>query len=347
MRIGKLRGGQYYVVTSSAVDNIIDIVSSQTCFNEDLNEWYSSIEFKFERLSYSKISCPHFDIPEVDGKAMYDMGELGKALYIIWSNRRNGGTMVIITDFYPNLNYFTRKDDYNITEWREHGNHTIYNYNKTKINMKKTIRLTESKLRRLIESTINELDWKTYMNAAKKNADEYSDYDFDDDEGRRKNLRTDSFVDAARKAYRDKYGSNTETDYDSYDLGYGRGHGKHNYETTYGEPYWEEYGDDDENGRWIQGRTRTEFTNDYDGEFGKDFPDVSTRYEEDDDDSLYGYDRNVSNYSDDEMPDEWNDVANYVSGKSKYVKGKGWTNESRRRMVNNLTESVIRRLRRR
>ncbi|MCR5065294.1 MAG: hypothetical protein K6A67_05930 [Bacteroidales bacterium] len=34
--------------------------------------------------------------------------------------------------------------------------------------MKKTIRLTESDIRRMVMEAMNELDWKTYANAAKK-----------------------------------------------------------------------------------------------------------------------------------------------------------------------------------
>lgn len=212
-------------------------------------------------------------------------------------------------------------------------------------NMKKTIKLNEHELNRLIKEAINELDWKTYMNAAKKNSDVYSDYTLGDEDGERKYDRTNQFVDAARNSYRKKYNSVPETSYDSYD-GHGRGHGEHNYEVSYGDDYFEPYDKDNpDDGRFIQPRTRTEFTNTYDSEYDMNFPEVNSYYDEDDDDSVFAWTRPVSHYTDDKMP-EWKDVSDYTSGKAKYVKGKGWTNETRRRFANAITESVIRRIRR-
>ncbi len=60
--------------------------------------------------------------------------------------------------------------------------------------MKKTIRLTESKLRRLIESTINEMNWKIYANASRKRG-EQANY-----------AAANSLSNAAAGAFNDQYG---------------------------------------------------------------------------------------------------------------------------------------------
>ena len=68
--------------------------------------------------------------------------------------------------------------------------------------MKQTIRLTESELRKMISESvkgaINELDWKTYMNAAKK---AYDSAENDDEED-----RAWKFADTAEKAFNRDYG---------------------------------------------------------------------------------------------------------------------------------------------
>lgn len=72
--------------------------------------------------------------------------------------------------------------------------------------MKRTIRLTESDLHRVIEESVRqcltELDWKTYMSAAEKDSERRhrpTDYD--------KRSRWKRFRDAAAKAFDEEYGN--------------------------------------------------------------------------------------------------------------------------------------------
>ena len=62
--------------------------------------------------------------------------------------------------------------------------------------MSKVIRLTESDLHNMIKEAINELDWRTYASAAKK-----------DNRG-----RSNKFSMAAQKAFKNKYNNGLDTD---------------------------------------------------------------------------------------------------------------------------------------
>ncbi len=182
--------------------------------------------------------------------------------------------------------------------------HTIYNKNKIKLgnNMKRRIRLTEGNLRRLVESALNELDWKTYANAGKKAYD------------RGQRDRSDRFYNKAIDAYNDK-------DYYDYD---GEGLPR-------------------ENGVSYMGPN---------GSYGPcdDVGGMAIHHRDDNDNTVttgdFGNGGNLEDWDWDDYP-EFDDMKKYYTGRSKYTKGKGWENESRRRMVNAITESVIRRLRRR
>ena len=70
--------------------------------------------------------------------------------------------------------------------------------------MKKTIRLTESDLHRVIKESVKqcltELDWKTYQNAAEKAYDRY----LDNDDWKEAD-RADAFADAAERSFNDTY----------------------------------------------------------------------------------------------------------------------------------------------
>lgn len=72
--------------------------------------------------------------------------------------------------------------------------------------MKRTIRLTEADLHRVIKESVKqcltELDWKTYQNAAEKAYGRY----LDNDDWKEAN-RADAFADAAERSFNDAYPS--------------------------------------------------------------------------------------------------------------------------------------------
>ncbi|MCD8207839.1 MAG: hypothetical protein LUD72_07870 [Bacteroidales bacterium] len=219
--------------------------------------------------------------------------------------------------------------------------------------MKKTINLKQSQVKTLVEQALNELDWKTYMNAAKK-AQERIQYDpfYDEDatdadfaDHDKNYFRVPRFVDAARDAYRKKYGSERKDSFETYTIGDGRGVNPYNYERSYGDDYGEneELPDDD---YWYS-QTQTFFpeTEDIPSD---DFSDadlsVHSRYGEENDGAVFDepyrnlVDTNDSDVDLSKTSPEFRDVYNYHHGNSQYAKGQGW-NESVARRV---TENVIR-----
>ena len=183
--------------------------------------------------------------------------------------------------------------------------------------MKKIIRLTESDLHKIVntcikriirEEKINELDWKTYMNASKKAYDNDDDY-----------YRSDDFLDAAKKAYGKKYGAyQKDGKYHNYGTG---GNVDYSDMITHTDgDISDEFPDD-----YVLQRTTTTFTHDRD--YG---PDVDSEIGDVYDSDIFGIPRNsefASSYQADKYKDgtpEWNDVRDYIHGKSKYAKGKGW-----------------------
>ncbi len=153
--------------------------------------------------------------------------------------------------------------------------------------MRKTIR--KSQLKRLVESTLNEMDWKTYANASRKRRAQGRDKSADD------------LSDYAAKRFNDTYSD------DDFEM---TGVNPNGVEGRYDSMY--PWGMDNERGF-----------------YGDDFEEGIPFDELDlDDDEFAGR----------------NDAAKYVGGKSNYENGQ-WNESRRRRMVNQITESVIRRLR--
>lgn len=192
--------------------------------------------------------------------------------------------------------------------------------------MKKLIRLTESELKKLIKQSLTELNWKTYMNAAKKA------HDNDDD-------RSGDFLDAAEDSYKNQYGAEDYDGYGSYDLGSGAGHNPYHELRTNSDGDYVGDGDDED---YVYQRTATSFDDDGYG------PDVNSTIGDVHDSDVFDVARN-NKYASSEKSDvdnaspEFNDVRRYLHGQSKYTKGKGWDqNESRRRKnTARLTESKL------
>ncbi len=168
--------------------------------------------------------------------------------------------------------------------------------------MKRRIRLTEGKLRRLVESALNEISWNTAYNAGKKRWD------------RNEVDKADRDFDFARDKFAKQYGLNPDNVSMHNGYGWFKGDDGWSYDvnTDYCSGGWynhdkfdsiedaAEADPDMENGDW--GNTHEAFW----GPSGKDS------------DAFYDLEGQIH----------------------------GW-NESRRRMANAITESVIRRLRRR
>ena len=193
-------------------------------------------------------------------------------------------------------------------------------YNKNR-NMKRTIKLRESDLRRMIaesvKGVINELDWKTYANAARKRAEQgASDYDI---------YQLDQ---AANNALYDKYKITGDTHFPFAPQ----------IQTSKGEYTWER----DEDGNYSKKYPHA-------GQIGR-YPQLG--YQGDFNDTYYtpiGDNLNDEPYqmtTYDNFPmhkERHKDMSNYFSGKSKYVKGKGWQNESISRKIDRIVSECIKR----
>ena len=198
--------------------------------------------------------------------------------------------------------------------------------------MKKTIR--KSQLKKLVEGVINELDWKTYMNASKKSGENY--YNSDDEHVSNKGKkRGPEFLKAARNSYAKQYDGAVGRDRDNstYSISgkklYG-GNKKWNDVRVYGDS---EYDDDDN--PISTDTTETSFG--WDNHDMKPF--VRSQHGKLYDDDVYDYVMDGYNGEpNDSTSMAYDDVYNYENGKSKYKKGKGWIDE--------ITESVIKKLRR-
>lgn len=166
---------------------------------------------------------------------------------------------------------------------------------------KKLIRLTESDLHRIVKESVNkiltELDWKTYANAAKKQMEkERNQPDYDEHyDGQYQSERTDSFKNAARKAF-------------------GR---KHEMPYTLSKDWNHEDGEN----RYGRNMTLGTFLDSHDNE-----SDYYINGLNNNNGSNYVYEPKF-NYDDsgDRIPQHAkDDLKNYMSGKSKYIKGRGW-----------------------
>lgn len=189
--------------------------------------------------------------------------------------------------------------------------------------MKRTIRLTESDLHRVIEESVRqyltELDWKTYANAAKQ-ADErameiarkpensrrsvhqYNDDDRGEYEKNRK--RSFDFANAAKKSFDDEYGYDDGTTKISSDVDIiPRLNGVGAYENG---GIW--------HGDW----------DDISGEYNSwSEPNIGARFYGRKPERFFNSELSDKNARDayDKAEDE---MGKYYSGKSHYVKGKGW-----------------------
>lgn len=180
-------------------------------------------------------------------------------------------------------------------------------------------RLTENKLRNIIkEAVINELKWQTYANAAKKTKkwrDEHP-YEYDRNRGF-------AFDNAARDAFDKEYG--LENQYaDRGESGYSRS-GSIEFHPNDGEVEISgsrdhDFGDEDSHGL---NHNVYHMSKKYgqDGNYGRtrmwDFPHETTPEE------FYGNKEKAEKFRKAEK-----DVEDFKNGKTKYVKGKGWTSES-------------------
>lgn len=196
--------------------------------------------------------------------------------------------------------------------------------------MKKLIRLTEGDLHRIVEGSVrralNELDWKTYMNAAKKSYDRWKN-DNDDDEAAD---RADDFTYAAKDSFMKKHNIDKRPDrarfkanfaYPSYD--------DNDYEPKVTGDLTDWYTQDAERSWPNRRQSFVNYHSDPDIRRGVKFDDEWPRKGQD------GFDvpttrttLNNRDYADSEdfLGNAYNDINHYNTGKSRYVKGKGWTN---------------------
>ena len=185
------------------------------------------------------------------------------------------------------------------------GENKQYNMNK------KLIRLTESDLHRIVKESVNkvltELDWRTYANAAKKSGDEaigriksgekFSDLKNDKDftkRARQHNAFRNQAVQGSREKFKD-YGG------EDFDLYTTIGPDDHIYANAEGDNWPNRMVTDKEGKTMMCGFSKPKMVN------------VKP-------DRYFGYDK-------DKISD-WNqfskEINDYNSGKSQYIKGKGW-----------------------
>lgn len=176
--------------------------------------------------------------------------------------------------------------------------------------MKHTLKLNEKQLRQIIKETINELDWKTYANAAKKAHAWRSEHPFQYD--RNRGLEFDS---AAQDAFDKQHGIEYLPDY-------GGERGNINFTSVHGEPSLSgsrnhDFGDnggpfDLKHNVYHMGKKYGK-----DGGYGRarmwDFSHETTPEE------FYGSDEMGKKFRDAEQ-----DVENYNNGKYDYTPEKGW-----------------------
>jgi len=231
--------------------------------------------------------------------------------------------------------------------------------------MKQRIRLTESDLRNIVREAINELDWKTYANAANKSLKGNYKMREKGKSDSYKNNRAKRFADAAVNAFNQEFGYDNRT----------RGHHQ-SYNMDSYLPTDEFYYSDGTRGsffeRWLKYRNIDidELTNDeidklyneflsseetitsmtvnntargWDGDtYGDSFTDTYTispyKYSE----TGEGDEWDETAYPDKETIDARNrgnrEVRDFKNGKYHYEKGEGWKN----RRKNNIDETISR-----
>ena len=193
---------------------------------------------------------------------------------------------------------------------------------------RKIIRLTESDLNSVIaesaKKVLSELDWRTYANAAKKN-----------DEWRKKNPhranqwnRSEGFRDAATDAFNKKHGLDGQ-----YDKRYGGEKGAINLNHDF----------------TVSGSRDHDFGDENPHKLNHNIYHLSKKYGKD---GGYGRTR-MWDYAHETTPEEFygnkemgakfraaeKDAEDFNSGKTKYVKGKGWSNESKVQKRNKVNEA--------
>ena len=193
-----------------------------------------------------------------------------------------------------------------------------YNTNR---NMKQTIKLSESELKRLVaesvKGAINELDWKTYASAAKKRAEQgASDYDI---------YQLDQ---AANKALSDKY-KITGDGHFPYSPQIDTRKGESVYDTDEEGHYVKKYPHAGQTGRFPQLGYQGDFNDTYYTPIGDNVEDEP--YER----ITYG---NFPAHK-----ERHKDMSDYFSGKSKYEKGKGWNNEAINRKIGRIVSECLKR----
>lgn len=165
---------------------------------------------------------------------------------------------------------------------------------------KKLIRLTESDLHKIVKESVNkvltELDWKTYANYAKKRREQAYQDTFDNSGGLYKSPYHDKANDGlamAKKAFNDKYfnGEDVPTDMEYK-----------------GVHMQEPFGGDR---NYINRSLRT-----YNGLWKDSLSDDEAK-------NIISKDDKYGNFAD-SFIDAAHDKGDYYSGKSKYIKGKGW-----------------------
>ena len=169
--------------------------------------------------------------------------------------------------------------------------------------MKRTIKLRESDLRRMIaesvKGVINELDWKTYANAARKRAEQ----------GASDKITGDTHFPFAPQIQTSK--------------------GEYTWERDEDGNYSKKYPHAGQIGRYPQLGYQGDFNDTYYTPIG---------------DNLNDEPYQMTTYDNFPMHKERHkDMSNYFSGKSKYVKGKGWQNESISRKINRIVSECIKR----
>ena len=171
--------------------------------------------------------------------------------------------------------------------------------------MKKTIKLTEY-LSKIIKEALNELDWKTYANAAKKAERKWLDADTSDD-GVPHRIRYTKFDNAATDAFNKEYG------YEDDDFSYEKGSG---------------------DSRTFTNKKRV-------GTYASPFG-VNKRYWHDTyrNDGYPDYPMNDNAANALERGD--NELSKYYNGNYEYVKGKGWMDKNLNEAITRAIRKVLR-----
>lgn len=131
-------------------------------------------------------------------------------MYANYGNRSIGGGAKDTDDFYDlnmpgslSMQAMEEPDDYVGSLYRDNGRDSRWASPKGDFTTK---RISESQLRKMVAEAVNELDWKTYQNAAVKTYGKGISDDWGDIQKSEKDLeRTKKFTDAAERAFNKQY----------------------------------------------------------------------------------------------------------------------------------------------